>query len=169
MVPVKRGRPSQYTDDLADRICDLLSRGVSLNEICESGKYPEMPGLVTVFNWLRDPQKTSFLHNYTRAKENSADAYAAMLVDAAKGPFNDMLEVNAARLKIDTLKWVASKLKPKSYGDRVQAQLTGADGGAIKVQSVPVDPNEIAPEVREALRAALIASTAGGSSEGDDG
>ena len=38
----------------------------------------------------------------------------------------DSAKVNAARLRVDARKWVASKLKPKVYGDRVEAALTGA-------------------------------------------
>ena len=99
----------------------------------------------------------------------AADTFASQILEIVAAPFEDANAINAARLRVDTMKWLSSKLKPRAWGDRVQAQLTGADGGAIKVQSVPVTPNEIAPEVREALRAALIASTAGGSDDGNEG
>ena len=110
--------------------------------------------ITVVYDQLR--RSPDFASLYARAKEDSADSYVAMLIDASKGPFNDMLEVQAARLKVDTLKWAASKLKPKAWGDKIQAQLTGADGGAIKVQSVPVSASDLPPEVRESLRQALI-------------
>ena len=34
--------------------------------------------------------------------------------------------MNAARLRVDARKWVAAKLKPKVYGDRVEAAISGA-------------------------------------------
>lgn len=150
----KTGRPSQYTEETANKICELLARGMSLNEICESGKYPEMPGLNAVYNWLR--AQPSFAQNYTRAKEDSADTYAASIIDAVRGPFDDMVQVNAARLKVDALKWIVAKLKPRSYGERVEATLTGPNGGPIQVQAVPLDASILSPEAREVLRQVLL-------------
>ena len=50
------------------------------------------------------------------------------------------------RNRIDTRKWLLSKLAPKKYGDKVQTELTGADGGAIEskvtVQFVNATPPE---------------------------
>ena len=122
-----------------------------------------MPGLNAVYNWLR--AFPSFAQLYARAKEDSADTFAAMMIDAVNGPFNDALEVNVARLKLDAYKWIACKLKPRSYGDRVQAALTGADGGPIQVQSIQVDAGELSPDARDALRAALLTAV---SSRNDD-
>lgn len=150
----KLGRPTIWTEEIASAICAELSRGFSLSEICRREK---MPDITVVYDVMRrDP---SFAQRYTRAKQDSADTYASMIIDAAKGPFNDMLEVQAARLKIDTLKWVAAKLKPKSYGERVEAAITGADGGPIQVQAVPLDAAKLDPDARDALRQALIAAT----------
>ena len=43
--------------------------------------------------------------------------------------------MNAARLRVDARKWVAAKLKPKVYGDRVEAALSGI----VKVQHMVTD------------------------------
>ena len=147
----KIGRPSNYDPEIATEICTLLAEGKSLNEI---SKMDGLPCLTAIYNWLR--AEPSFASNYARAKEDSADTFAAMMIDAVNGPFNDALEVNVARLKLDAYKWIACKLKPRSYGDRVQAALTGADGGPIQVQSIQVDAGDLSPDARDALRAALL-------------
>ena len=36
------------------------------------------------------------------------------------------LEPNAGRVAIDALKWIASKLKPREYGDRAQLDMTAS-------------------------------------------
>jgi hypothetical protein len=83
-----------------------------------------MPSTPTVFQWLRlDP---AFAQAYTRAREHQAEGYAdeiASIADAAQGM--DSAGVNAARLRVDARKWVASKLLPKRYGDRIDLNHQG--------------------------------------------
>jgi hypothetical protein len=44
--------------------------------------------------------------------------------------------VERARLHIDSLKWLAAKLAPKKYGDKVTTEHSGPDGGPIKTEEV---------------------------------
>jgi hypothetical protein len=41
-------------------------------------------------------------------------------------------QVDRSRLMMDARKWLASKLAPKKYGDKVAAELSGPDGGPIQ-------------------------------------
>ena len=68
----------------------------------------------------------------TRAREAQADCWASEIVDLADETLADANHVAKARLQIDTRKWVACKLLPRKYGERVSAELTGANGGPIK-------------------------------------
>lgn len=110
----KTGRPSSFTQDIADRICDELSDGKSLRKVCEA---EDMPSKVTVLKWLRDNQ--DFLTQYTRAKEESADSLADDIEAIAEGVLTRKYDPNSARVAMDGKKWVASKLKPKKYGDKL--------------------------------------------------
>lgn len=138
-----RGRPSKYTPELADRICSQLASGDSLRTVC---KDDSMPCVASVFNWLRTYPE--FLAQYTRAKEEAADAFVEEMLDISDDGRNDWMEklgkdgepigwqlngehVNRSRLRVDTRKWIASKLKPKKYGDKVA--LTGPEGGPLAV------------------------------------
>lgn len=154
------GRPSDYTQETADRICSQLAEGRSLRTIC---KADDMPSCVTVYAWLR--KHDEFLKQYTRAKEDAADAFAEEMLDIADEASNDWMEIhdkdnvgyrlngeaiNRSRLRVDTRKWIAAKLKPKKYGERVQAELTGKDGGPI--ETVDMTEVEVARRIAFALQ-----------------
>lgn len=117
---------SAYTPELAAKICAALVDGKSLRTIC---KAKGMPAKGTVFVWLRD--KPEFLAMYTAAREDQADALADEIIEIADKPYKTKAEIAQARMKIDTRKWVAGKLRPKKYGDRVVQEHTGAGGGPI--------------------------------------
>jgi len=145
----KGGRPSEYTQETADRICSQLAEGKSLRTVC---KADDMPCMQTVFNWMRAyPQ---FLDQYTRAKEESADLLVEEMLDISDDATNDWMEVhdkdnpgyrlngeaiNRSRLRVDTRKWIAAKLKPKKYGERLQTEVTGADGKDLIPQTSDLD------------------------------
>lgn len=120
------GRPSSFTVEIGDDICERLANGESLRAICADDG---MPGRSTVFRWLGDNE--SFRDQYARAREEQAEALADEIVSIAdevdavvKHDGEDVrlsLDATAVarnRLRVDARKWVASKLKPKKYGDR---------------------------------------------------
>ena len=51
------------------------------------------------------------------AREQSADAYLDMILEVANNPMPDS---GSARVKIDALRWVASKRNPRAYSDKAQ-------------------------------------------------
>lgn len=129
------GRPSSYTAEIADAICERLVMGQSLNSICQSD---DMPALSTVYKWLRE--RNEFSENYARAREDQADTYAEEIIDIADDSGGDAViemrdgkpfavfdgeAVQRARLRVDSRKWVAAKLKPRTYGDKLDTHHTG--------------------------------------------
>lgn len=105
------GRPTDYTLDAADRICEGIAKGRSLVRICEE---EGMPTPRTVYSWLRT--KDEFLQNYTRAKEDQADYLAENTLEVS----DDMdIDPQHKRIMVDTRKWLASKFKPKKYGEKI--------------------------------------------------
>lgn len=108
------GRPSSYSDETADLICERMCEGESLRKICAE---PGMPTRAAVCRWLGDEKNERFRDQYARAREAQADKYADELVDIAdEGKSED---ANIIRLRMDARKWAASKLAPKKYGERV--------------------------------------------------
>ena len=121
----RRGRQSLYKRELAAYICVQVAAGRSLVSITRE---PGVPTYPTIMEWLKAHDE--FASMYRQAKEDQADTLADEIIaiaDSVKdaGPA-DSAKVNAARLRVDARKWVAAKLKPKVYGDRVKAALTGA-------------------------------------------
>ena len=135
----KVGRPTDYSKNLADEICSRLVEGESLRSICRSDG---MPVTGTICRWLTE--KPEFKEQYIRARENQADTLADEIIDIADDGSNDWMvrngkdddpvwqlngeHVQRSRLRVDARKWVASKLKPKKYGDSSTSQITGKDG-----------------------------------------
>jgi hypothetical protein len=132
----KEHRPSDYTPEIADEICTRLANGESLRAICGSDRDDFMPSIGTVLRWVGE--KPDFQKQYARAREIQAETHADDIVTIADGDrFADPDAVGVARdrLRVDARKWVASKLLPKKYGDKVQTEVSGPDGGAIQTET----------------------------------
>ena len=103
----------ELTQALADEICEHIGDGKSLRSFCEQEGRPSAP---TVCRWLRMEETAWFAEQYARAREAQADAL-----------FNDILDIvdqaedpQIARLRMDARKWMAGKLRPKVYGEKVE-------------------------------------------------
>ncbi|NBN88631.1 MAG: hypothetical protein EBV32_06050 [Proteobacteria bacterium] len=117
----------KFSQELFDEICVRIASGESLRKICKDDK---MPNLTSVWKWLNNNEELS--KQYARAKEEQAELFADEITEIcdAEMPMDafgkiDAGAVNQARLKIDSRKWIASKLKPKKFGDftKVQAEV----------------------------------------------
>lgn len=137
------GRPSSYDQLIADEICSqIASTSKSLKTICES---EGMPSVSAVYAWLRVNE--NFQKQYARAKDDQADFMVEEMMEIADDGRNDLMTitrgdesyevenkevVNRSRLRVDTRKWIASKLKPKKYGEKVE------HSGNINLTNEPV-------------------------------
>lgn len=119
------GRPSDFTQETADAICELIADGMSLRAICRDEAFPAKS---SVFKWLG--QHEAFADQYERAREAQADSMADDIADIAD---RSDIDPNDKRVRIDARKWLAGKLRPKKYGDKVTAELTGDGGGPIQI------------------------------------
>ncbi len=131
------GRPSKYTQELADEFCSRIGEGNSMRKVCLADDMPEGR---TVWRWLRTKEK--FSQQYARAKEESGDADQDKLDEIAEKVLQGEIEPQAARVAADIIKWSASKKKPKKYGDKIQQDHTSSDGTMTptKIERVIIDP-----------------------------
>lgn len=119
----KLGRPTDYTKDMADKICEKISGGLSLRAICaEAG----MPARGTVYRWLIE--NADFQDQYTRARDKQADYFAEEIIEIADSAEAESAAVAKAKLQIDARKWAASKIAPKKYGDKQEIDVKSSDG-----------------------------------------
>jgi hypothetical protein len=119
---VAGGRPSDYTPEIVDAICERLIEGESLVQIC---RYENMPGYSTIMGWLN--KHAEFADKYARAREAQADYLADDIIRIA----DESEDAQKARLQVDARKWKASKLAPKKYGDKLDLSATHNVGDPI--------------------------------------
>ncbi len=131
------GRPVVYDPHTTMAlICAKMAMGKSLRQICrEDG----MPGKLTVLRWLDADEDDNFRTQYARAREALGDEWVDEMRDVA---FDDTDDPNNKRVKLDMLKWTASKLHPKRYGDKVENVHTGPEGGPILIATGVVRPGD---------------------------
>jgi len=123
------GRPTDYSKELAELICERVAGGEGLVKICKS---EDMPHRSTVMRWLI--KNKDFSDIYAQARDYQADYYFEEILEIADGGDGDMLldaegnptgkvnheNINRSRLRVDARKWIVARLAPKKYGDQVQ-------------------------------------------------
>lgn len=120
----------------AEFICRRIARAYTLTQI--AGELGCVASSIT--DWVA--ADADFAAMYARAKLAQADYMADEIVAIADEGSNDWMQreleagrivevpdhehINRSRLRVDTRKWLMSKMAPKKYGDKLQH--TGADG-----------------------------------------
>ena len=104
---------TRYSQMLADELCRRISEGTPLRQAVREveGAPPE----ATVRGWVRD-NRQGFATRYEAARRLQADSWADELVLLAN---RDDLDPQEKRVRIDTLKWLCSKILPRRYGERL--------------------------------------------------
>lgn len=127
----KLGRPSIYTEELADEICNKIATStVGKNVLC--ARYEHWPHPDTIRDWVI--KKPSFSAKYAKAKQQQIEWLVEEALTVARTDDHDTIVteddvkcnhewINRSRLHVDTIKWLASKLAPKIYGDEKQLNL----------------------------------------------
>ncbi|MBB0023646.1 terminase small subunit protein [Ralstonia pickettii] len=131
------GRPSSFTQAVADTICERLALGESLRAICRS---EGMPDQSTVFDWLRKHE--DFAKQYARAREDQAEFYLdeiMAIADDSRGDTETRVDsqgneydapnnewIQRSKLRVDARKWAMSKLAPKKFGDKIGVEHSGS-------------------------------------------
>ena len=128
------GRPTDYTPEMAESICEGLAKGSSLPEVCAD---KGMPDDSTVYRWLDKHEE--FQEQYARARERQGEHWAVEGLKVIKALRAGEIDANSARVMIDAFKWYAGKLKPKVYGDHLRH--SGGDGGPITVRIIDFGKN----------------------------
>jgi hypothetical protein len=109
----KQGRPTIYTQAIADEICERLAHGETLRKMVLD---EHMPASSAIYRWLDNNE--SFKEQYAQARVRQADYYAEMIIDESFGAH----DASIGRLRMDALKWASSKIAPKKYGDKIELE-----------------------------------------------
>jgi hypothetical protein len=144
------GRPTKYTKLLANEICRRIASGRTTLSV---SKDEDMPNRSTIIDWTYQHEEFSTMYDLARKK--LFDHWADEIIDEAcdesrdyqkrkrtkisndgkkttKEIIEETVSDNTAtgrdRLKVDSKKWILSRLLPKTYGDKITQEHTGAEG-----------------------------------------
>lgn len=147
-APKKIGRPSKYTPELAAEICERLSTGETMRQICRDA---HMPHWTKVYDWLaKDPDLSV---RVARAREAGFDALAEEALEISNTPHLGQKKVFSSgagededsmtvteedmlghrKLQIETRLKLLACWNPKKYGNKVA--LGGDAENPIKVEA----------------------------------
>ena len=127
---------SQYGDHIKDQICQRLMAGESLNAICKDEGYPAES---TVRTWVYEDKDKEFTANYKRAREIQTERFADELIAIADSdglPERD-------RLRLETRKWILSKILPKTYSEKLQTSNSTSITVSVEYGSTPSLPSSV--------------------------
>lgn len=135
--PKPVGSPGKYTDKIAKEICmEIATTTRGLQEICDAN--PPFPSPKTIYTWLTT--KPDFLQMYESAKRAQAQLLAEEIITISNTPKMGQITTTAGKdekgkpiikevkvldmlehrkLQVDARKWMAARLLPKKYGERL--------------------------------------------------
>ena len=141
------------TDDVAEiqeKVITEIQTGRSLRQVCgDEG----MPNFRTVQRWI--VSDGSFAVRYARARTAQADTLFDRMEAVEEAVSAGTMDSHAARVVLDSMRWRASKLAPKIYGDRLDVQVSDSrisiSGALAAAQSRLVDVVDATPRISASI------------------
>jgi len=124
---------------MAEFICGRVAEGLTLHQIARE------LGVSAATVMYRATFSPAAVEKYACAREAAADLFESHVLEEAQ--LADPVNAAAQRLKVDTLKWIAARRKPKVYGDKMNLEHTG------KIETPSVD---LTPEQFEIIKSAVL-------------
>lgn len=158
--------PRVYTPEsraeIMAAVCELLKEGNSLNTAVKLSGLDVRPN--AILDWAQAYPALGEQYASARTKGYAALADEIMEISdetSVAARYNEdevtlVLDATAVarnRLRVDTRKWLLSKMLPKQFGDKVTQALTGPDGGPI--QAVNMELRNLSPEELVQMEALL--------------
>jgi hypothetical protein len=127
---------SKFTKELFDKICEEIAHSSKgLVHVCKAnGLNPK-----SFYEWIKNDEALSNI--YTRARESQADYLVDEMIEIADDTRKDTKQIftsdgiaietedkewtGRVRMMLDTRKFIASKLRPKKYGDKLDLTTDG--------------------------------------------
>lgn len=149
------GRPTVYTREIADSVCEKLAEIGNLRAVC---RLPDMPPESTVRLWaVQDVD--GFGERYRDAREIGYHTLADEVLDIADNGRNDWMgrendggeainheAIARSRLRFDARRWLLSKALPKIYGDKQEVDHKSSDGSMtptrVEIVALQSKPND---------------------------
>ena len=172
-------KPVRITPAVFARICEELSMGHTLTQICTRKGYPKKRSFLA-FLAAAD---AATQHQYAQARARCMDSWADEIIAIAKDGSKDIItevkdgrtikrvdheNINRSRLIVDTMKWSMSKLAPRTYGDSLQVDqqttLQAGDSLAALMNSIRHRTKPVSPLPCQAQPSVALPSSRSGQS-----
>lgn len=142
----------EQKDNVFNRVIKEIQSGKALRNVL---KEEGMPSSQTFYIWLDEDELKS--KQYAGACEDRAEAIFEEMIEIADDGSNDYMTItkgiekynvedkevtNRSRLRIDTRKWMLSKLMPKKYGDKLDITTDGERLNSPIMNFDPLNSNE---------------------------
>lgn len=127
-----------------DTVLERMAEGKTLAETARDLAVPES----TVRKWFRDDEARGQVYRATKKVLGDALAERALTVAMAA----DSRTFQADRLKVETLRWLASKVNSEEYGDRTVQETTGEVTLKIVVEEERIEPRQALSAIASTMR-----------------
>ena len=135
----KSGRPSKYSEEIAEEICARLSKGEPLAVICRDA---HMPSRQKVYEWEAVYEDLS--GRIARARDEGFDSIAADCVEIAdqtgrdtivgdNGDRPDSEWIARSRLRVETRLKLLAKWCPKRYGEKIEHEVNAEHKITVRI------------------------------------
>jgi signal recognition particle subunit SEC65 len=141
----KIGRPTKNSKELAHVIChEIATTPKGLEYICANN--PDFPNPKTIFAWRLE--KDDFCKLYTRAKQMQIEAFVNDIIEISDDSSQDVMKdekgfekpnheyMQRSRMRVDSRKWLAAKLMPRLYGERIAVENQDGTEQELKQQLI---------------------------------
>lgn len=145
----------QEIDTIFTHICNEMKKGRSLRSVLRDN---DMPHSDTFYVWVDSSEAKTV--QYARARDERADKIFEEMLSIADDSSNDTMYIetkkgeiavedkewtNRSRLRIDTRKWMLSKMLPKKYGEKLDVTSDGEKISTPVINMLPAS-HESKPE-----------------------
>lgn len=149
----------EFSQELFDKICEkIATSSQSTRATCKEN----MINPTTFYRWInKDEENQRYggkLRNiYARAKEDQVEFLVDEMLEIADDGSNDYMTItkgdvsynvedkevtNRSRIRVDVRKFIASKLKPKKYGDSIDVKSGGEPIQQVVIYKLPDNGRE---------------------------
>lgn len=124
--------PKEERERIVNAVCNaMVNDNISFRQACVQNNIPAS----TVMLWI--DQSEDFSEQYARARGELIDNIADEILNIADYGVNDTVAddegnertntdvIQRSRLRVDTRKWLLSKMMPKKFGDKIQQEHSG--------------------------------------------
>jgi hypothetical protein len=135
---------------MVDTLLEQIEAGKSMREVCRTDG---MPDHGTIIRWMRDDP--ALATKYARARMAQADVLVGRMEAVEEAVSAGTMDSHAARVVLDSMRWRASKLAPKVYGDRLDVSVTDTrisiTGALQAAQARLVDVLDVTPRLSASI------------------